>query len=169
VVYNPGAQEYLIAPTSTTTQSGNYQVNFQPVIVGDVRAGAPNATTSGWIANWLYSGQASEGEIATSVAVTTAGSGYTNGTYTITTTGGGFTRQPVVSVTVSGTDITAASIIDPGIGGTSAPTVPLTSLGSGTLGVVTVTVAAATPGAEVATGTVLAAEKIQFGALISNL
>ena len=73
VVYNPGAQEYLIAPTDSTSQSGNYLVHFQPVTVGDVRAGAPNATTSGWVANWQYSGQASNGDIATSVAVTTAG------------------------------------------------------------------------------------------------
>lgn len=68
----------------------------------------------------------------------TAGTGYTNGTYTSTSTGGGCSTAPVASVTVSGGGFTAYTITTVGKGCTSSPTFPLPGgAGAGSGGVIT--------------------------------
>ncbi len=67
----------------------------------------------------------------------TAGSGYTNGTYTVDSTGGGAANgMAAVQVVVAGGAITSVTVVRPGSGFTSAPTFPVTGLGAGTLGVI---------------------------------
>jgi len=168
-VSNPGANEYISFANSCVAQSGNYAVTFTPAAAGAVRAGAASPSQSGYTARWTYSGNASAGKTVTSAAVT-AGSGYTAGTYKITTTGGSGTRQAILSVVVNVSgQIASATVIDPGVGFATAPTVPLTALGSGTSGAVTPTVTTVTPGAEVATGAILSGETVQFGAVVTQL
>jgi hypothetical protein len=84
-------------------------------------------------------GLAGLGQVVISAAIT-AGSGYTNGTYTLIPTGGGGSNSEVV-VTVAGGAITAATVTKPGSGYTTAPTVSLAPLGAGTGGAVTLTIA----------------------------
>lgn len=72
-----------------------------------------------------------EGGIATAT-ITTAGSGYTNGTYTAQGfTGGGGTGAQA-TVVVSGGAITSVTMTSFGSGYTSAPALSLTGLGAGT-------------------------------------
>jgi hypothetical protein len=71
----------------------------------------------------------------------TAGTGYTNGTYTIDSTGGGAANgMASISVTVAGGAITSISVLRAGSGFTGAPTFALTALGAGTGGAISPTV-----------------------------
>lgn len=101
---------------------------------------ANQSTTAADFSPNRIGGSAGFGSCVISAAVT-AGSGYTNGTYTIVPTGGSGAGAEV-SVTVSGGAITAATVTKPGSNYATAPTVSLTSLGAGTGGAVTLTIAA---------------------------
>jgi len=72
---------------------------------------------------------------------TTGGTGYTNGSYTIVPTGGSGAGAEVV-VTVNSGAIAGVSVTKPGSNYVTAPTVPLTALGAGTGGTVTLSIAA---------------------------
>ena len=166
---NPGSGDYIAFASPTVSASGNYDVEFVPSVVPNIRAGAKSPGVSGYVARYFYSGAAANGKVVSSVAVT-GGSGYTAGTYTLTSSGGGGTRQATFSVTVNASGaIASASVIDPGIGFTSTPTVAITALGAGSAGAVTPTVSAATAGAEVAASTNLSAELFQFSAAVTQL
>ena len=52
-VSNPGSGEYIAFPMSAITLSKNYRVAFYPLAVGQIRAGAPSASQSGWVAQWF--------------------------------------------------------------------------------------------------------------------
>lgn len=68
----------------------------------------------------------------TSVTISNAGAGYTNGTYTLTVTGGGGSGA-IVTAVVAGGLVTSVSIVNPGSGYTSAPTLALPAgAGAGT-------------------------------------
>jgi hypothetical protein len=97
-----------------------------------------SVTTTDFTPNRI-GGSAGFGSCVISAAIT-AGSGYTNGTYTIIPTGGSGAGAEVV-VTVAGGLITGAVVTKPGSQYASAPTVPLTALGAGTAGAVTLTIA----------------------------
>jgi hypothetical protein len=125
--------------------SGNYIASPIPSSVG------PRAT---WKVRWLFNGsqQGVDG-----VALTTPGTGGTNGTATINATGGGGTGAQVQTVTAGGI-ITSATVINPGTGYTTAPTFT-PAAGTGAL---TATIGALN-GVEVGAGTSLATEQVQIG------
>lgn len=165
-VYNPGANEYINVPTSTRTQSGNYNVDFQPTAVGynNIRAGAPSPSQSGWTARWSFTNLNGGSGVA---SVTGTGqSGMTVGTYALTIaappTGG---TQAVGSITVLTATTFTTNISNPGSGYTTAPTVSAATGGTPP----TLTAHLSVAGAEVAAGANLSAELIQFGAVISSL
>jgi len=70
--------------------------------------------------------------------ITTAGSGYTNGTITHTLSGGGATTNATVAVTIAGGAVTNVVVTNPGTGYTSNPTLTISS-GGGSSAVVAVT------------------------------
>lgn len=51
-VSNPGTGDYIAFPMAATTVSRNYFIDFYPLAVNDIIAGAPSANVSGWIAVW---------------------------------------------------------------------------------------------------------------------
>lgn len=164
-VSNPGANEYITFPNDCTTKSGNYSVRFRPLATGigsaGIRAGAPSASQSGWVAFWIYSG--SQG--VTSVVQLAAGSGMTPGTYPLVATGGGGSGFSGILTVTSAVAATIA-ITSGGQGYATVPTItpPVTG---GTAPTFTVTVA---PSGGLVTNTAnLSAETIQFGALVSQL
>lgn len=134
---------------SVMSVSGNYQIIAKPSGVG------PRQT---WAAIWRYSG--AQGEGVNSVAIATAGSGQTNGTYTITDSGTNFaTRAAKVSITIAGGAVTKATVVDPGAGYFGAPTFTVAEGGTpGTLSATTGLIA----GTEVASGADLSAEQVQL-------
>jgi uncharacterized protein len=73
----------------------------------------------------------------------TNGSGYTNGVYTINATGGTGGSGAVARITVTAGAISKREIINTGSAYTAAPTFPLTALGAGTGGTITVTIGTA--------------------------
>ncbi len=103
---------------------------------------AANESMLARIMNGYYPGSGPRSDVPRGAIVlsVTAGSGYTNGVYDITTTGGNFTVQATVRVTVSGGAIqTPVEVTGPGLyvgASPSVPTVPLGSLGGGTLGAI---------------------------------
>lgn len=161
-VYNPASSDFINFPMDCTTASGNYFVRFVPTSVGSYRAGAPSSSQSGWTAHWFYAGLAAAQGVD-GVAITTAGTGGTNGTVTIAATGGGGTGA-TISVTTAGGIITSAKILTPGSGYTSVPTF---TIAAGT-GVVTAFLGSI-GGMEVGAAVNLSAESVQFGAFISQL
>jgi hypothetical protein len=163
-LYNAASSEFIIVPFDCTSESGNYFVRFVPTTtgVGIIRAGAPSPNQSGWTARWFYTGLGNATGV-NGVAITTAGTGGTNGTVTIASTGGGGTGA-TISVTTAGGIITAVKLLTPGTGYTSVPTF---TIAAGT-GAVTATIGS-TGGIEVGTGVNLSAESIQFGCFTSQL
>lgn len=135
-ILGSGTRTHAIIPTLTS--DGLYSVKVQP----DNAKGVP----ASWIARWFYAGNVSG---VNGVIIATAGSGQTNGTYTIAATGGGGTGA-TVSITVAGGAITVAHVTNPGSGYTSAPT--FTVAEGGTPGTLTATFGS-TGGGEVVTGT----------------
>ena len=121
-VYNPGAAEYINFPSDCSTKSGSYRVRFFPLAVGlgQIRAGAPSPSQSGWLARWYY-GPTANGITGASF---TAGSGYPNGTYVLTANSGSAT----ITVVVSGGAITSAYVSNPGSGYSTLPTFALTPI-----------------------------------------
>lgn len=71
------------------------------------------------------------------------GSGYTPGSYDIAATGGGGSGAVVRIVVAAGGAIESRTVINKGRGYTSAPTIPLTTLGAGTGGTAVATIDAA--------------------------
>lgn len=109
--------------------------------VGSSRRGPANqSVTAADFAPSRIGGTQGFGSCVISAAVT-AGTGYTNGTYTIVPTGGSGAGAEVV-VTVAGGVITGATVTKPGSNYATAPTVSLAALGAGTGGAVTLTIAA---------------------------
>jgi hypothetical protein len=133
--------------------SKNYYVRPFPSTVGTTRAT--------WAWKWYYAGSAGQGLGVDGVVISTAGTGQTNGTYTISGTGGGGTGAQV-SVTIAGGAITGVSVVNPGTGYTSAPT--FTVAEGGTPGTLTATIGSI-GGVEVGAGTNLSGESVQFAAL----
>lgn len=90
----------------------------------------------------LATSAANTGNIVQEPVAITAGSGYTNGSYIVQSdaSGGQPAGAAALNVTVSGGAITAASVLRPGSGFTSAPTFAVTSLGGGSAGALVVTV-----------------------------
>ena len=159
-VSNPASGDYIAFPMQAWTVSKNYEVDFAPATVGDIRAGATSGMQSGWTAFWVYSGN--EG-IATTVQ-NVAGSGMTPGnvgTITFSGTGSGATGTFTVLTATTGT----IAITNTGSGYTGTPTAVVTGTG-GTPPTVTVTAAPAS--GPVAAGTNLSLESVQFGALITE-
>jgi hypothetical protein len=134
-------------PGGFLSKSGTYELKPFPSITANLR---PT-----WAFRWVYSG-AGGVQGVDGVAITTPGTGGTNGTVTINATGGGGTGAQI-SVTTAGGIITAVSVVNPGSGYTSAPTF---TIAAGT-GVVAATIGSIA-GMEVATGTNLSAEQVQF-------
>lgn len=165
-VYNPGANEYINVPTSTRTQSGNYNVDFQPTAVGlnIIRAGAPNPGQSGWTARWSFTNLNGGSGVASVTG--SGGTGMTVGTYALSIAAppaGGV--QAVGSIQVLTATTYAITITNPGSGYTTAPTTTAATGGTPP----TLTAHLSVAGAEVAAGANLSAEQIQFGAVISSL
>lgn len=52
VVYNPGNNEYINTLGPVATQSGNYLLVPRPTTAGNIRAGAPSPSQSGWTFHW---------------------------------------------------------------------------------------------------------------------
>jgi len=163
-VTNPGANEYIATPFVGVSLSGNYDVFFTPLAIPNIRAGAPSPSKSGWVAHWWYANPGNSQGVD-GVVIATAGSGQTNGTYTISGTGGGGSGA-TIQVVVSGNAVTGVKVLNPGTGYTSAPT--FTVAAGGTPGTVTATIGTYS-GMEVAAGTNLSAEVVQFGAFVTQL
>ena len=165
-VYNPGANEYINVPTSTRTLSGNYNVDFQPAAVGYniVRAGAPSPSQSGWTARWSFVNIGGGSGVASVTG--SGGTGMTPGTYPLTIAAppaGG--TQAVGNIQVLTATTYTITITNPGSGYTTAPTTTAATGGTPP----TLTSHLSVAGAEVAAGSNLSAELIQFGAVISSL
>lgn len=164
-VYNPGANEYINFPMSCLTQSGNYNVDFQPATTGNniVRAGAPSPSQSGWTALWRYSGKQ-----GVSVVQNAAGTGMTVGTTVPIVFSGGTGGGAAGTVTVLTATTISINITNPG-SYTVAPTATVTGTG-GTAPTLTVSLSPSTAATgPVPAGTNLSAEQVQFGALVSSL
>lgn len=52
VVANPAAGDYVAYLDSCTTQSGNFVAQAIPTTAGQIRAGAPSPSASGWRIAW---------------------------------------------------------------------------------------------------------------------
>jgi hypothetical protein len=160
VIYNPGSGEYLNAVSPCTTQSGAYNLIAIPVATGQVRAGAPSPSQSGFAFRWFTSGLGA----VTSVTQNVAGSGMTPGvTVPITFSGNGGAAGTVTVLTATTIQINLTK----GGSYTSTPTATVTGTG-GTPPTLTVGSVVTTVG-QVADGTNLSAESVQFGAIISAL
>jgi hypothetical protein len=165
-VYNPASGDYINFPMNCTSQSGNYEVRFVPTTAGVIRAGAPSPSQSGWTAIWVYADAGGTSGV-NSVTIATAGTGQTNGTYTITDSGTNFTGTAAkVSITIAGGAITKATVVNPGSGYFGAAT--FTVAEGGTPGTLTSTIGSYS-GFAVASGTNLSGETLQFGAIVSQL
>lgn len=141
----------ILLPESISN-SGNYEVK-------SVAAGKAGAVKQTGTLKWFYA----SGIGVNSVAIATAGSGQTNGTYTITDTGTNFTGTAAqVSITIAGGLITKATVINPGSGYTGAPT--FTVAEGGTPGTLTGTVGSAS-GVEVTAATNLSGETVRVLAI----
>lgn len=159
VIYNPGSGEYLNAVEGCTTQSGAYNLIAIPTAIG-VRAGSPSPSQSGFTFRWFTSGLGA----VTSVTQNVAGSGMTPGTVVpIVFSGSGGAAGTVTVLTAT----TVSIQITKGGSYTSTPTATVTGTG-GTPPTLTVGAIVATVG-QVADGTNLSAEVVQFGAIISAL
>ena len=135
-ILGSGTRTHAIIPSLTS--DGLYEVKVQP----DNAVGVP----SSWAARWFYAGNISGVD---GVVIATAGSGQTNGTYSIAGSGGGGTGA-TVGITIAGGAITAAQVTNPGSGYTSAPTFTVSE--GGTPGTLTASVGNV-GGGEVAAGT----------------
>jgi hypothetical protein len=128
--------------------SGNYGVVGKPSAVG------PRAS---WVLVWRF---ATSGSVASvTIGSSGAGTGMTPGTYLISATGGGGTGAQVSVVVASSTLVSSATVISPGSGYTSAPTIPTTALGGAPPSLTAVLSVIAAP---VAAGANLSAEQVQI-------
>jgi hypothetical protein len=141
----PRYDNYIDVVFEAVTADGLYTVNAIPSGLG------PRAT---WNLLWT----ANAGVVA-SVAISSAGSGQTPGTYTVAATGGNGAGAVATIVVAGGGTVTATpTLVSGGVGYTSAPTFTLAA--GGTPATFTATLSTAGP---VAAGTNLSAEAIQIG------
>lgn len=129
------------------TVSGNYQVFSQSTSAG----GNNNSTVK---LRWFYAPTLTG---VSDIAIATAGTGQTNGTYVIAATGGGGSGA-TAQITIAGGAVTQAAILNPGTGYTSAPT--FTVAEGGTPGTLTATIGQVS-GTEVVAGSNLSGETIR--------
>jgi hypothetical protein len=119
---------------------GNFTVSTADVVCNHIGDGA------------LATSASNTGNVIQEPLTITAGSGYTNGTYRIQSnnSGGQGAGAGEIEITISGGAVTAARVVRPGQGFTSAPTFTVANAvnidtgagpGAGTLGAVTCTVA----------------------------
>lgn len=67
-VSNPAAGDYIAFPISAVTLSTTYTIDFYPLAVNDIRAGAPSGSTSGWIAQWIVTSTGLEASNGTNLS-----------------------------------------------------------------------------------------------------
>jgi hypothetical protein len=145
----PNTQYPSCVPGGFLSASANYELKPFPstTTVANIRCT--------WAFKWFYTGGGGAVGV-NSVVIATAGSGQTPGTYSATASTGAAT----ISYTIgAGGTLTAVSITNPGSGYTAAPT--FTIAAGGTPGTVTASVGSFA-GIEVASGTNLSAETVQF-------
>ncbi len=94
VVYNPGSCDYINFPMDCTTQSGNYSVRFVPTSAGQIRAGAPSPSQSGWTAYWNYAGAANSPAVGIPLTLGPLSGAATNSTFTANGVGTVLTSTP---------------------------------------------------------------------------
>lgn len=140
----PLFNNYIDVAFAALTDSGAYWVTPLPSGLG------PRAS---WVL--LYSGVL--GTVA-SVAQNVAGSGQTPGTYIVSATGGGGSGAKISVVVATATTLGTITVLNAGIGYTSAPTFTLAS--GGTPATLTATLTTAGP---VAAATNLSGETLQIG------
>jgi hypothetical protein len=127
-----GTIGYHYVPTDLSggfSLSGDYACTVNQAVYLVAVGGSPTYPSGTNIfniagANGATAGSATEtaiGGTVTNIAITAAGSGLVNGTYTVDATGGGGSGA-VASVVVSGNKVTSVTITDAGTGYTSAPT-----------------------------------------------
>lgn len=159
-IMNPGAGDYINAVSPCTTQSGAYNLIAIPVTAKQIRAGAPSASQSGFVWRWFTSGLGA----VTSVTQNVAGSGMTTGTVvpiTFSGSGGAAGTLTVLSPTTVSISLTSGGSY------TSTPTATVTGTG-GTPPTLTVGAVVTSVG-QVAAGTNLSNEVVQFAAITSQL
>lgn len=140
----------FVVPMSFTL-SGNYQVFSQSSV-----AGGSNGTKAKL--RWFYAPTLTG---VSDIAIATAGSGQTNGTYVIAATGGGGSGA-TAQIVVAGGAVTQAAVLNPGNGYTSVPT--FTVVAGGTPGTLTATIGQVS-GSEVVAGSNLSAETVRILAI----
>lgn len=161
-ISNPAPGDYIAVANECTTQSGNYSLSAMPTSAGQIRAGGPSATQSGWTWIWTYSGKQGVATVVQNVA----GTGMTPGTVVPIVFSGGGGAGAAGTVTVLTATTISIKITSVGGGYTSAPTATISGTG-GTPATLTATVA---PGSgSVPNGTNLSAEVVQFEAQITQL
>ena len=163
---------YGVGPTSYSQTTGDVILLpaglYLDTVFGDVesvsgnyfvrgRSSATGTTRATWALHWYYAGT-NQSQGVDGVVIASAGTGQTNGTFTVNASAGSATIQ----ITIAGGVLTAVKVLNPGSGYSTAPT--FTVAEGGTPGTVTATLGAV-GGMEVATGTNLSAELVQFGAL----
>jgi hypothetical protein len=67
-VSNPAAGDYIAVPFFAVTLSLTYEVQFYPLAVNDVTAGAPSASQSGWVAQWFVNATGAEAANGTNLS-----------------------------------------------------------------------------------------------------
>jgi hypothetical protein len=121
--------------------------------------GVPSAVgaRASWVLVWRFATAASVASVT--IGSAGAGTGMTPGTYLITPTGGGGSGAQVSVVVSSATLVSSATVVLPGKGYTSVPTVPTTALGGSPP---SLTAVLSTIAAPVAAGANLSAEQVQI-------
>ena len=125
--YAPGGLGYGSAttlPAGIAMQSGLVIGNNVLVPLQQTGTSALNADHTSLSWGFIRKGDG----IGSTITITAAGTGATNGTYAFTGTGGGCTTQPTGTITASGGAITAVAITGNGAGCTSKPTIPTSSV-----------------------------------------
>jgi hypothetical protein len=154
-VYMPAQGEHMSAPGgSVLTKSGNYEVRFQPSVTNSLR---PT-----WTARWFNIAGSSTGSSVVGATIT-AGGTYTGTTPTVTfaaAPAGGTTATGVAVLNGAGTAVIGVLITNPGAGYLTAPAITFSAGGATATSVLSA--AGSTSGGEVANGTNLSAESVQF-------
>ena len=134
------------------TASGNYEVSS----ISPTTGGGIKQTTK---LKWFYA----PAQGVNSILIATAGSGQTNGTYTITDSGTNFSGLAArVQIVIAGGAVTKAAILFPGTGYTGAATFTVSAGGSA--GTLSSTYGAAS-GIEAASGANLSTESVRLFAV----
>jgi hypothetical protein len=154
-VSGPAQGEHLSAPSgSILTQSGNYELKPQPL--------ATNTLRPGWVFRWFNVTGSSTGSGVVGATIT-AGGTYTGTTPSVTfaaAPAGGTTATGVAVLNGAGTAVIGILITNPGAGYLTAPAITIGA--GGATATALLGAAGSTAGAEVAQGTNLSAEVVQF-------